>query len=225
MARPLKRAKGATKSMVLHSAAKLFCENGYSNTRIADIAKDSQVTYNEIFRMFDDKDTLLSNLIELVMQHQFNHSHEFLKDKTNNKLLTYAFELVLQLHIAESSEHLREMYAVSYSLPNTSLKIYNFITKKIEETFKKYLSNYETKDFYELEIAAAGITRGFIINPCSLYFTMDRKVRKYLETTLKIYEVPKDEIEEAIKFVNQFDMKYLASIVVDSLLEYLVNKT
>jgi len=225
MARPLKREKGVSRSMILHSATKLFLEKGYSNTRVRDISNDSGVTYNEIFRMYEDKDTLLSHLINLVIAHQFEFSENYLKNITDDKLYLYVFESTLQLYIAESMEHIREMYAVSYSLPNTSHKIYEYITEKIENVFKDYLPHYETKDFYELEIACAGIMRGFIINPCNMYFTMDRKVRRFIKTTLKIYEVPKEKIEETIKFVESFDMKKLAKEVIDTLYEYIINRT
>lgn len=225
MARNLKRERSKTRTLVLHSATKLFIERGYSNTRIKDIAVESGVGYNEIFRMFIDKDNLLSQLIDLVIEHQFNFTKSYLQDKTTDKLIIYAFESVLQLYIAESHEHIREMYAVSYSLPNTSHKIYDFITEKLEEVFKEYLIDYETKDFYELEIACSGIVRGFIINPCNMYFTMDRKVNRLLKTILKIYEVPKEKIEETINFVKQFDMKTVAEEVLDTLFDYIISNT
>ena len=82
MARPLNRKKEVTKSLVLHSASKLFIERGYSNTRIRDIAEDANVSYNDVFRQFGDKDTILSELIGLVLECQFETSENILKDKT-----------------------------------------------------------------------------------------------------------------------------------------------
>lgn len=225
MGRPIKRERGMTRTLVLHSATKLFIERGYSNTRIHDVANDCGVSYNEIYRSIGDKDTLLSNLIDLVIEHQFEFTKEFLKDKTDDKLLHYAFESILQLYIAESKEHIREMYAVSYSMPSTTHKIYDVITSKLEETFKEYMPNKDTKDFYELEMASAGIMRAYIINPCTMYFTMDRKIRKFLETALKIYDVPNEKIESAINFVSQFDMKTMAEEVLNTLYEYIANRT
>ncbi|MBQ3000948.1 MAG: TetR/AcrR family transcriptional regulator [Bacilli bacterium] len=225
MARPLKREKGQTRSLLLHAATKLFLEKGYANTTMRELANISGVSYNEIFRMYDDKDTLLSHLIDLVIEHQFEFSTSYLKDKTKDNLLFYAFESTLQLYIAESSEHLREMYSVSYSLPHTSHKIYEYITVKLENVFKKYLPEYTTKDFYELEIATAGIMRGFLINPCNMYFTMDRKIKRFLKTTLKIYEVPKEEINQAITFVESFDMESISQEVINTLEEYIINRT
>lgn len=224
MSRPLNRERGKTRTLVLHSATKLFIQNGYTNTRIKDIAIDSGVGYNEIFRMFVDKDNLLSQLVNLVIEHQFEMSKKYLKDNTD-ELLLYIFECVLQLYISELSENIREMYAVSYSMPNTSHKIYDYITGKLERVFSKYLPEYETKDFYELEIAAAGIMRGFIINPCNMYFTMDRKINRFVKTLLKIFEVPKDKISEIINTINSFDMKLYAKEVMDTLYEYISTRT
>ena len=225
MARPLNREKGKTRTLVLHSATKLFIEKGYTNTRIKDIADDSGVGYNEIFRMFVDKDNLLSHLVNLVIEHQFEKSVEFLKEQSEDKLLLYIFECVLQLYICEINDNIREMYAVSYSMPSTSHKIYDYITEKLENVFHKYLPEYETKDFYELEIAAAGIMRGFIINPCNMYFTIDRKVNRFIKTLLKIFEVPKEEIEDVIKKIEKFNMKEYSKEVVDTLYEYISNRT
>ena len=80
MSRPLNRERGRTRTLVLHSATKLFIENGYTNTRIKDIASDSGVGYNEIFRMFIDKNNLLSHLVDLVIEHQFEVSKKILQD-------------------------------------------------------------------------------------------------------------------------------------------------
>ena len=225
MARPLNREKGKTRTLVLHTATKLFIENGYTNTRIKDIATLSGVGYNEIFRMFIDKDNLLSHLVDLVIEHQFEISKKYLGDKSSDALLLYIFECVLQLYICEISENVREMYAASYSMPSSSHKIYDYITEKLEKAFKKYLPNYETKDFYELEIAAAGVMRGFIINPCNMYFTIDRKINRFIKTILKIFEVPKEEIDGIIKEIEKYNMKDYAHEVMDTLYEYISNRT
>ena len=81
MARPLKRERGISRTLVLHSAIKMFIEKGYSNTKIHDISNECGVTYNEIYRMFVDKETLLSHLVDLVIEHQFEFADKFLKDK------------------------------------------------------------------------------------------------------------------------------------------------
>lgn len=224
MARPLNRKKEETKSLILHSAAKLFIEQGYSNTRIKDIASEANVSYNDVFRLFEEKDNILSELVGLVLEFQFEKSIEITKQYTDDKLLMYAFETVLQLHVAESLEHIREMYLVSYSLPNSSKVVYKTVTSKLEYIFKDRLPGLETKDFYELEIASAGIMRGYISVPCDMYFTMDRKIKIFLETLFKIYDVTKEEIKEIIKFIEKFDFKKYSDEILNSLFNYLESK-
>ena len=224
MARPLKREKKDTKSLVLHAASKLFIERGYHNTRIKDIASEAGVSYNEVFRILVDKETILCELVGLVLECQFEISKKLLKDVTDDKLLFYAFETVLQLHIAESKEHIREMYSVSYSLINSSKVIYKTITSKLMDVFKDHLPHLEEKDFYELEIASAGIMRNYLTFPCDMYFTMKRKVRKFLETTFKIYDVSTERIEEAIEFVSRFDFDKISKNVIDNLFKYLESR-
>lgn len=225
MGRPLKREKSSTRSLILKSASKLFIEKGYSETRIRDIAVDAKVQYSEVFRLFNDKDTILSELVGLVIDFQFLTTEKILKNITSSSLYKYAFETVLQLYVAESIEHIREMYAESYSLPHSSKVIYRTITSKLEEVFKSYLPTYDTKDFYELEIAAAGIMRGFITVPCDMYFTIERKTRRFLETTFKLYEVPSTTTEEVIEFLKQFNFQDIANELLKNLHNYLKSRT
>jgi len=216
-----RRTKEETKSRILHSAANLFMKNGYSKTKISDIAEDSKIPYTEIFRRCKDKEAILSDLVGIVIQCQFECSRDILKDITNDKMFIYAFEGVLQLSIAESTEHLREMYMVSYSLLNSSQTIYKTVTDKLEDTFKNHLPHFEKKDFYELEIATAGIMRGYLTVPCDMYFTMDRKINRYIESTFKLYDVGIDKINEIIDFLKQFDFKDISNKVINLILKYL----
>ena len=225
MGRPLKRERSSTRSLILRSASKLFIERGYSETRIRDIANDAKVQYSEVFRLFQDKDSILSALVGLVIEFQFEMTEKYLNGVTDNKLYKYAFETILQLYVAESVEHIREMYAVSYSLPHSSQVIYRTITSKLEDVFKDLHPKLDTKDFYEYEIATAGIMRGFITVPCDMYFTMERKIRRFLESTLRIYKVSDETIEDVISFVSKFNFQDIANELLHSLFTYLKDRT
>ena len=41
-----------------------------------------------------------------------------------------------------------------------------------------------------MEIASAGIMRSFMAVPCGLYSTPEAKIARFLDYTLKIYNVP-----------------------------------
>lgn len=216
---------GDIRSRVLHAAAKLFLARGYSNSTTRGIARAAGVDVSAMNRTFGSKDNILAALVEYVLEGQFQTTAKFLNGKTEDPILFYAAETTLQLYMVESGENIRDLYLAAYSMPNTSKIIQHTITGKLEQIFQTHLPELETKDFFELEIASGGIMRGFMTVPCNMYFTIDRKVRRFLETTFKLYDVPKEKIEEAIAFVEQFDYPALAKATVDNMLSYLESKT
>ena len=213
------------KSKVLHAAAKLFLEKGYSNSTMREISTLAQVNYGSMMFIFRNKENILSELVGFVLDGQFEYVQSILKGKTQDKILFYATETTLQLYMAESSEHIRELYSLSYSLQASSDIIYNKITQKLAEIFKEQYPNFTQGEFYEKELASAGIMRNYMTRPCGIYFTMDRKVKAFLENTFLLYEIPKAKIQEATEFVSQFDFKTMAQTVIDNMLSYLESKT
>lgn len=203
---------------VMLAAAKLFLRQGYSHTSLREIADMAGVQISAMNRAFGSKEHILLNLVEYVLEGQFIATKQLLQGKTDDPILFYAAETTLQLYMAESAEHIRELYAVSYSLPETSGLIMQTITGKLEQIFAAHLPELETRDFYELEIASGGVMRSFMMVPCSEAFPIQRKVRRFLETTFKIYDVPKEKMEEAMAFVSQFDYPALAQSAIDQML-------
>lgn len=144
-----------------------------------------------------------------------------LKDITDDKILTYAAETTLQLHMAESSEQIRDLYAAAYSMPATSSIIQQMITEKLEVIFSELRPELDTKEFYKLEIASGGIMRGFLTIPCDMWFTMEQKVESFLETTFLVYRVPDEKIQQTIDFVKQFNFAEIAQTVINGMLDRL----
>ena len=185
------------RSKVVLAAAQLFFRKGFSNSTVKEIATAAEVKTSTLMYEFGSKEEILRELMAHTLEMQFEETEELLKDKTDDPVLFYATETVLQLHIAERNEHLRELYGSAYSLPKTTEIIQKKITGKLEELFKEYLPKYETKDFFEIEIALGGIMRGFMMMPCDMYFTMERKVKRFLKSTFLVCQIPEEKIEEA----------------------------
>ena len=214
-----------TKSKLLHTVAGMFLSQGYHKTTLRDISSAADVAYSSLINVFGSKEGMLTELVAFVLEGQFEATSDLLREVTDDKILFYAAETTLQLYIAESHEHIREMYAVSYTLPETSRIIYDTITHKLEYIFAEHLPDLETKDFYCLEIASGGIMRSFMTVPCNIFFTMDMKVRAFLEATFRVYKVPERKIAEAVEFVGRFDFKKIAEQVIANMLDYLESKT
>lgn len=214
----IQRTSEENKQLVLHTAARLFLQKGYTATTLRQIAKEAGVNIGSVMYLYESKENILCDLVSFVMGGQFAATEKLLAGKTEDMLLFWAAETTLQLYIAESSEHIRELYLAAYSHSKSSSLIYQYVAEKMQVYFKAYYPEYEFKDFYELEIATGGIIRGFMSVPCDMYFTMQRKVKRYLETAFLVYKAPEQKIQEAINFVSQIDFEAAAPQVIEHLL-------
>lgn len=211
----------AKKQKILCAAAKLFLKNGYTQTKISEIATKAGVSGNTIFFFFESKEGVLADLVKYVLEGQFRSAKKLLENVPHDSILFYAAETTLQLYMVESNERIRDLYTAAYSMPKTTDIIQNTITEKLERIFKEHLPELETKDFFKLEIASGGIMRGFMSIPCNIWFTMKQKIESFLECTFKLYDVPQEKIAEAIQFVSQFDFVTIAQETVEHMLSEL----
>lgn len=201
--------KKQTQVKMIHAAVTLFLEKGYRDTKTAEISEKAGFSPTMFFGVFPDKEAVLYALIGHMFDGQFA-AVESLLEKSWDPVLLYCIETSMQLHIAELSEALRDLYVTAYSLPTTSEYIYKKTAAKLSAIFKEYMPKYAEKDFYELEIASAGAVRGYMAKPCSLYFTIDQKISRFLEASLKIYEVPEEKRRQMIEQVLSMDLHSMA---------------
>ena len=184
-----KQASGLlTQQKMLRAAVKLFLEKGYEGTTTAEIARAAGMTPSSFFRAFPSKEALLLELDKRMFSGQFALAEQH--SAAQDPVLLYAVETAIQLHIAELTEPLRELYVTAYTLPSTSAYLYRSTAKRLEGIFGDYLPDAEVKDFYEMEIASAGMMRSFVAVPCDVYFTVERKIARFLECALKLCNVP-----------------------------------
>lgn len=205
----------------LAASARLYLEKGFTRTTVKDIAAASGVGLPLIMRVMKSKEDILSELVEYVLESQFEATKEFLAGYEYDPWLFYAAETTLQLHMAESSEGVRDLYATAYSLPKTTAIIQNAITGKLMALFGADHPDWTREEFYLREIASGGIMRDFMAHSCGNWLSMERKVAAFLETTFLVYCAPEEKIQEAVRFVAQFDYPQLARSTIQAMLEQL----
>lgn len=216
---PVQKNMG-TRDKILYAAASLFWEKGYEKTAMVEIAARAGVNRGSLFFAVKNKENLLRILVSHVLESMFSSSY-LIVGETGDPVFSYTVEAALQLYMAESREEVRELAAVAYTLPTTSDLIYRKTAKRLMELFLVYNPDWEERDFYEHEIASGSIMRGYMAKPCDLYFTMERKMRVFLETTLSIYNVPEEKTEQAIHFLSGFDFPDIAQRAMSEMIEVL----
>ena len=198
-----------TRKKILSASIKVFLEKGYEGTTAKEIADLTGSSTGSPFSLFSNKEGLLLELTHMMFSGQFELA-ESLIGEDGDPLLLYGVETALQIYITELSWQLRELYVTAYSLSSTSEYIYEQTAARLAVIFGPYLPQCESKDFYELEVASASIMRGFMAKPCDMYFTVERKLRRFLQCCFKLYDVPPEKYEPVIERVLQLDLRHKA---------------
>ena len=197
-----------TQQKVLRAAVALFLEKGYTKTTTGEIARAAGIGQSSFFHVFPSKEALLLELVQRMFAGQFDLAGQH--SGAEDPVFLYAVETALQLHIAELTEPLRELYVMGYTLPSTSAFIYRSTAARLQKIFGPYVPGAQPKDFYEMEIASGSIMRGFMSVPCDVYFTMDAKISRFLDCSLKLYDVPKEKRAAITAAVLRMDLHTMA---------------
>lgn len=216
----LKESKERTTQNILRAGVKMFLEQGFNNAKVTGIIREAGCSISSFQNIFGTKDGLLLTLAEIMFSNQFEMARS-VGGHDINPVFIYAVETSIQLTLTELNENLREAYVAAYSNHAAAEYIYKSTTAELKKIFSPYNPDCDEGDFYEFEIGSAGIMRGFMSRKCDQYFTLEKKIKKFLIMTLRSYNVPKQEIDEAIAFVLSLDIREISTKIMHKLFEML----
>ena len=202
------------KRKILSSSAKVFLEKGYAKASSKMVAELLGVSNGSPFFHYGNKEGVLLELVRQRFAGQFRSAEQLIGPDAD-PLLLYAAETAMQMHLAELSEPLRELYVTAYTLPSTSRFIYESMLPKLAAIFGGFLSDTSEQNLRGLELASAGVTRSFMAEPCSEQFPMERKLRQYLTCCFKLYDVPPERYDPVIRQTIQMDLIPIAEQIID----------
>ena len=87
----------------------------------------------------------------------------------------------------------------------------------VYQIFGPYQPALTERDFYELELGTAGLMRGFMGQPCTKEFTLERKLEKFLTLSLRGFKVPEEELQEVLAYLAGQDIRSIAQTVMEDL--------
>lgn len=194
---------------------KLFLEQGYRKSTMAEITEKAGVSCSSFQNIFRAKDGVLTELVQFMFSAQFDAARNV--TGTLSPACVYAAETAIQLTLTELNENLREIYIEVYSQREASEYIFREMAKELREIFGAYLPELDESDFYALEIGSAGMMRGYMARPCDDELTLERKIHSFLSLSLRAYNVPENEIAQALSFVESLDIRATARQVMQEL--------
>ena len=206
----------AAKKRILTACVRLFLEKGYKGTTIAEILREADVSASSFQNIFHAKDGVLVELVEFMFENQFRMARQMTGQELP-PVYVYAAETAIQMTLTELNENLREIYLEAYTQPEAAEYIHQHTSSELCRIFSPYLPGYTESDFYELEIGSAGIMRGYMARRCDKYFTLERKLRRFLVMSLGAYKVPEAVQEQVLDFIAALDVRSRAEEVMHQL--------
>ena len=203
-------------SKILTAATALFIQKGFEKTTLMDIAGLSGVTKRVIIYEMNSKEEILGHLVVKFLDGVAEASDSAAKKLTDNKLFIIVANEVLQVYMAEMNEDMRNLYLSAYSMPKTSEAVLMRRANILFEQFSDIFPGFAKKDFYEFEIATMGIMRSYMSVPCNMYFSVETKVEKLIESMLRIYKIDEKTISEVVGFIKKIDFKAVAEKAVET---------
>ena len=212
----LTNASLPAKKRILTVCVKLFLEQGYKKTTVAEIVQKANVSNSSFQNIFRAKDGVLTELVEFMFSNQFAMA----RGEAGAKLppvYVYAVETAIQMALTELNENLRDIYLEAYTQPQCTEYIFQHTAAELKGIFGPYLPEAGESDFYELEIGSAGIMRAYMARRCDVYFPLERKLERFLRMSLAAYRVPEAEQDQAVAFLKTLDIRAIAQQVMQQL--------
>ena len=204
-----------TKKRILQVCVKLFLEKGYKRTTMAEIIEKSSVSSSSFQNIFRAKDGVLTELVQFMFSSQFGAARSI--SGSLPPVCVYAAETAIQLALTELNENLREIYIEAYSQKEALEYILRQTAKELYGIFGPYLPELNEADFYMLDIGSAGLMRAYMARPCDAELTLEKKLAGFISLSLRAYNVPKEQVEQTLAFVQGLDIRAIACRIMQEL--------
>ena len=205
-----------TEKRILQACVRLFLENGYHQTTMVQILKEAQVSSSSFQNLFRSKDGVLLELVDFMFENQFGTARSVAGAELP-PVYVYAAETALQITLTELNDNLRQIYLEAYTQQRLLDYIQRATAKELHRIFGPYQPELTEQDFYELELGTAGLMRGYMANPCTADFPLERKLEKFLTLALRGYKVPEEEVRQVLSFLGGLDIRGIAQKVMEEL--------
>ena len=212
----LTNASLPAKRRILTVCVKLFLEQGYKKTTVAEIVQRAGVSNSSFQNIFRAKDGVLTELVAFMFSSQFGAARASIGAKLP-PVYVYAVETAIQMTLTELNENLREIYIEAYTQQEASAYIFRETAKELYGIFGPYQPQLTPEDFYTLEIGSAGLMRGYMAQPCGQTLLLEKKLACFLTMSLRAYKVPEPEVAQVLAFVATLDIRTVAQQIMDRL--------
>jgi len=116
----------------------------------------------------------------------------------------------VQIALCETDDRAYDLYYSAYSHPATFDYIKDWAAKKNYHLLKERLLDWSEEDFRRVENVTGGIELAAFTAPKNRYFTLNDKISLFLDSMMKIYDIPESDRKQTIQKVVSLDCEKIA---------------
>lgn len=208
-----------TRLQIIQLAARLFVEEGYTNTSFAKIAKTLDISTGNITFYFKSKEHLLAELAEQLFVFQEGLMEQF-ANEGKTSMLAYCLELTTIAAACEYDEAARDIFVSAYSSEMVAGLIRENDTEKTKRIFGEYNPEWTDEQWAAAENIVSGIEYATILDTGN-GIQLPLRIETALSTVLNIYNVPEEMRKTKLKKVFALDYVSLGKRILREFKEYI----
>ena len=206
---------------IIRLAAKLFIDEGYTNTSFARVAKELDLSTGNITFYFKSKEHLLAVLVDEMFDFQRNLLEQY-ADEGKTSLLAYCLELTTIAAASEEDNAARDFFISAYSSEMTLGLIRENNTQKTKSIFGEYHPEWTDKQWTAMENIVSGIEYATIMT-LEEDVPLPLRIETALNSIMTLYGVPEEMRKIKIEKIFAIDYRALGKHVLREFKVY-INK-
>lgn len=208
-----------TRSQIIQLAARLFIDEGYTETSFSKIAKMLDLSTGNITFYFKSKEHLLAVLVSELFSFQ-NLMMEHAADEGSSSLLAYCLELTAIAAICEEDEAARDFYSSAYKSEIILKLIRENDTEKTKSVFSQFRPDWTDEQWAATENIVSGIEYATIMTREEAT-PLPMQIERTLSAIMLLYGVPEPLRKAKIDKVLAMDYRTLGRRILAEFKEYI----
>jgi len=180
------------------SCKDLVVEKGINNLSVAELAKAAGVGKGTIYEYFKNKDEIVFEIVNILMQKHMQRLHKDIESSTSSK---DKVKVLSQFFYSEEEEDLREIYKefISISLSDPTHEMLSYQTEQMThyyEWFKEIIQDGIDKG--EIKAESIDLSMGLFVSAKGMFIVsnstfaikdIEKELNLFIDTIFKLMEV------------------------------------
>ncbi len=206
--------------MIIQIASKLYLEKGFEETGNKEICEILHISPGNLTFHFPQREHVLTEFVKELCDFQWRLI-DMLEHEDKSPLLALCIEFATMAAAAEENEAIRNIYISAYTYPMPLAVIRENDTRKTQQIFAEFNTNWTDEQFQVMETLYSGIEYAVFSSAGQDSISLDMRVACGLDAALRLYNVPEALRNQKIEKIMAMDYRSLGKRILFDFKDYI----